>query len=246
MPAGVPRYIRAYDNGGASAGGSIDRYTVIFTGRAARQGGPDTRSQWPYLAMNAAPFHPQGFGQHGFSWDRPADVRGSSWGGAPMGRKCHLGTRIEFATLPEDCRRLVVDDYCATWGLPLPASHFSTMARAYLVAALWTEDDDAGSGDFEANGRPETLWHLWAPESLTTAAQTCREFLHKHRQDIESAGLSEDQAGHDLWLTRNGHGSGFWDREGDKPTLTRLTDAAHALGGADLYQGDDGKLYFSR
>lgn len=35
LPAGAPRYIRAYDNGGACAGGTIDRYTVCFTGRAA-------------------------------------------------------------------------------------------------------------------------------------------------------------------------------------------------------------------
>lgn len=114
MPNGVPRYVRAYDNGGVDAGGSIDNYTVVFTGRAAPdklQGCPD---QWPYLAMNGAPFH--GFGQHGHTNHQPCDVNKQGWAPA-VGRKNHLGTRINFADLPDDCRRLVIDDYMAIWRL---------------------------------------------------------------------------------------------------------------------------------
>lgn len=56
----------------------------------------------------------------------------------------------------------------------------------------------------------------------------------------------EELAGHDFWLTRNGHGAGFWDRsELDKPTQGRLTKAAHAFGNSDLYVGDDGRIYVS-
>ena len=32
-------------------------------------------------------------------------------------RKCHLGTRIPFTDLPEDCQRLVVSDYMDLWNL---------------------------------------------------------------------------------------------------------------------------------
>jgi hypothetical protein len=58
---------------------------------------------------------------------------------------------------------------------------------------------------------------------------------------IEEKGL--EQLGHDIWLTRNGHGAGFFDRsyENEQP----LMDAAKALSVVDLYLGDDGKLYFS-
>lgn len=106
LPGGVPRYLRVYDNGGESC----DRYTAVFTGKA---GGA---CAFPYLAMNAAPFHPQGFGQHGESGDRPCDA--DKWGFPPaMGRKNHLGRRIPFAALPEDCRKLVLRDYCELWGL---------------------------------------------------------------------------------------------------------------------------------
>jgi len=86
--------IRVYDNGGET----IDRYTVVFMRRAdwgftrdyIRRTGRDF---YPMLGMNAAPFDPQGFGQH-------CD--------GMMGR--HLGKRIPFASLPADCQKLVKQD----------------------------------------------------------------------------------------------------------------------------------------
>lgn len=109
LPGGVPRYVRCYDNGGAT----IDRYTAVFCGRMP--GNSAVRS-FPYLAMNSAPFHPQGFGQHGETTLRPCDVDG--WGFPPaMGRKNHLGRRVPFSALPPDCRRLVLRDYAELWEL---------------------------------------------------------------------------------------------------------------------------------
>ena len=49
-------------------------------------------------------------------------------------------------------------------------------------------------------------------------------------------------AGHDFWLTRNGHGAGFWDR-GLGEVGDRLSNACKAFGSYDLYIGDDGKIY---
>lgn len=46
-----------------------------------------------------------------------------------------------------------------------------------------------------------------------------------------------------FWLTRCGHGCGFWDGDWSEPAATILTDAAHAFGNVDLYVGDDGKIY---
>lgn len=54
--------------------------------------------------------------------------------------------------------------------------------------------------------------------------------------------LTPDRAGHDFWLTRNGHGAGFWDR-GMGKLGDRLADAARAYGSVDLYVGDDKKIY---
>lgn len=107
LPNGVPRWVRIYDNGGET----IDRYTAVFTGRY----GHKTAGQTLYLAMNARPFHPQGFGQHGESPNR-FDV--NEWGYPPArGRKNHLGMRIGFTDLPSDCQRLVLNDYHDLWDL---------------------------------------------------------------------------------------------------------------------------------
>lgn len=58
------------------------------------------------------------------------------------------------------------------------------------------------------------------------------------------------QLAHDFWLTRNGHGAGFWDRSysNDAPdgsdlgkAITKIADTFREV---DAYVGDDGKIYF--
>lgn len=108
MPGGIPRYVRIYD-----APGTADRYTVVFTNKAMTNG----RDRWfMYLGMSADPFSPQGIGQHGESKWQPLDVSNTGWPPA-IGRKCHLGTRIPFDALPEDCKRLVAQDYKDLWNI---------------------------------------------------------------------------------------------------------------------------------
>lgn len=105
MPDNVPKYIRCYDNQGESA----DRYTVVFTGRY--------EGEKMYLAMSAAPFHPQGIGMHGFS-DGWSHIDTNKWGWAPaIGKSNHLGKRINFSDLPEDCRKLVIQEYKELWNI---------------------------------------------------------------------------------------------------------------------------------
>src|ERR1044072_44051 len=91
--AGAPRYVRCYDSGEES----FDRYTVVFTGRYRHKTGG---ASW-YVGMSESPYHPQGFGQHG-----------ESEGAWPIDRptRSHLGRRIGFADLPQDCRKLVTAD----------------------------------------------------------------------------------------------------------------------------------------
>ena len=78
----------------------------------------------------------------------------------------------------------------------------------------------------------------------------CKKFQEENVALIESAkavscnGYDEQQAGHDFWLTRCGHGAGFWDR-GLQQAGDDLTEAAQAphYNTVDLYIGDDGKIY---
>jgi hypothetical protein len=119
LPKGMPRYVRIYDNGGETA----DRYLVVFNGkyrtlgRKRGQGG-----QLPPISivtMSGAPFHPQGFCQHG-EWATFLDAP-EGWT-TPVGRKNRFGRRIAFADLNEDCRHAVVQDYIELWELPHDAA----------------------------------------------------------------------------------------------------------------------------
>lgn len=76
--------IRCYGNNGQT----LDCYTVVYMGEPESKPGT-----FACACMNSAPFHPQGIGMHA---------------AALPGR--HLGRRIRFEDLPEDCRRLVRQD----------------------------------------------------------------------------------------------------------------------------------------
>ena len=87
-----------------------------------------------------------------------------------------------------------------------------------------------------------------APETLEKIISDCAKLQSENETPNYGGGewTNEERAGHDFWLTRNGHGVGFWDRdELDEATQTRLTDASEAFGECTLYVGDDGKLYLS-
>jgi hypothetical protein len=79
--------------------------------------------------------------------------------------------------------------------------------------------------------------------------QDCLTFFRQNLADLESVesiqGYSAmEMAGHDFWLTRNGHGVGFNDRdEWGEEVKERLHNAASRFGEVYVYVGDDGKIY---
>lgn len=119
----------------------------------------------------------------------------------------------------------------------------------YIECALWSSSDQ--SDDQGGTPLDEGDYEL-APETEDRLRADCRAFMAANEADLDayaeqreydpSQGSVMSYAGHDLWLTRNGHGAGFWDR-GLGDLGDRLTEAAHAMGTADLYVGDDGLIY---
>lgn len=114
---------------------------------------------------------------------------------------------------------------------------------AYIEAALWssTDDDDV---PLDSNYDIGDL-------DLDTKNQMFRDadnFQNRFESLLDDAYEIDEQdesnAGHNFWLTRNGHGAGFWD--GDYPTTgEELTTAAENFGQFDLYVGDDEQIYGS-
>lgn len=116
---------------------------------------------------------------------------------------------------------------------------------AYIEAALFTSTDNSDESGGEPLDRNYTADDI-AESSRQAITKDCVAFMTANRQDLESdEALGAEQAGHDFWLTRNGHGAGFWD--GDWPTAMgkRLTASAKKFGEMDMYVGDDGKLYIT-
>jgi hypothetical protein len=111
LPNGRPRWVRCYDNSD-TPDATIDRYTVVFTGRYKHAMG----EEHPYLAMSGAPFHPQGFCQHGSTPHACCDALDGKWPPA-IGRLNHLGRRIRWENLPADCQRAAMEDYLDIWGI---------------------------------------------------------------------------------------------------------------------------------
>lgn len=106
------------------------------------------------------------------------------------------------------------------------------------------------------------IWADWPDEDAANVAELSDEGIEMLRESVhafvddESIGadlrlwadtFGAGQIGHDLWLTRNRHGAGFWARDTSGGPVTaagrRLTDAAHAMGPLDLYFGDDDKVH---
>ncbi len=103
---------------------------------------------------------------------------------------------------------------------------YSEFFNAYLECATW-------ASDLEFKGP-------LSPSAINAMFNDCEKFQKENKDDIDGRDL---RAGHDFWLTRCGHGAGFWDGNWPEPAATRLTEAAKAFGEADLYRGDDGKIY---
>jgi hypothetical protein len=109
----------------------------------------------------------------------------------------------------------------------------------YLTAALWSSHDTDNFGeeveldnyDF-APGQDEKVcadWHKFASDP--EVQELCSDL-----------GIYMGQAAHDFWLTRNGHGAGFWDR-GPEEGRKRLSEISKTYGEYNLFLGFDDQVY---
>ena len=123
-------------------------------------------------------------------------------------------------------------------------SELARVLAGYMECALWSSmdesDEDGGDpmdasysiGDIDGDARAEM-------------EKDCRDFI----EGIPMASLEAylyrygyEHFGHDFWLTRNGHGVGFWDR-GLGELGDWLTEQCKPYGDVNLYVGDDGRIY---
>jgi hypothetical protein len=133
----------------------------------------------------------------------------------------------------------------------------------YVTCLLWSETVDDVEEDPDEYGElpqinadyrygPDDI----APEAMAEIRGDCSGFVAAHGDLLLAMGETaaelqpnvhryfdpEGDGGHNFCLSRNGHGTGFWDR-GLGELGDRLHDAAKFYGTQGLYVADDGLLY---
>lgn len=127
------------------------------------------------------------------------------------------------------------------------AQRMDPFTRAYFDAALWSSTDesrDDGGDPLDDNYSISDI----ADDTRDKMIADCADFQARFGDLIDGEGAShpsespDELAGRDFWMTRNGHGVGFWDggwpKNGDA-----LTDASKEYGEFYLYVGDDGEIH---
>lgn len=136
-------------------------------------------------------------------------------------------------------------------------AQIETITKHYLIAMLWTmpgDDDCENPGDSVAlqdlpqetieSAKQDVTRFVESCGALFDMAMDCYDDGYGQHPD---AGSAEAALGHDFALTRNRHGTGFWDR--DSEGLPRilgeaLTRVCKGFPERNLYIGDDGRAYF--
>lgn len=129
----------------------------------------------------------------------------------------------------------------------IAASKYDDFTKGYLEALFWIGilDDEKFENYSVESGTGLTLADV-DPKALEEIISDCADFQSANAEQLDKyediSGHDLSYAGHDFFLTRNGHGTGFWNR-GIGEIGEALTKAAEVYGTQGLYLGDDGKLY---
>jgi hypothetical protein len=103
-----------------------------------------------------------------------------------------------------------------------------TVAKHFVIAAIWADCEEG------TNPRANNKTHRIAFDICKAFIDANNDLFNEAMARADEgygahpdAGSAEAAFGHDLWLTSQGHGTGFWDRdELDAGDLgRRLTDA---------------------
>jgi hypothetical protein len=127
-------------------------------------------------------------------------------------------------------------------------------ARFYARCGIpveYPDGDPRAASDKDLSRTPRDI----NAETLREMIADCAKFESQAREIVAAADATGkckrgpdcdtalERAGRDFWLTRNGHGVGFWDGDWPEPMADHLTEISKKFGEFDLYNGDNGQVY---
>ncbi len=175
--------------------------------------------------------------------DGDYDAGGAYWGGGtPL--YAAIGDGFQYfvrAKGLEEAKQAIQDTYP---DLTIQLTEVNDdFVEGYITAALWSTNDDEDV-PLDSNYSADDL----TPETRQEMVDDCRKFLEQYghlftEENCSHRGCSVmSYAGHDFWLTRNGHGCGFEDGDWKKAVANKLARAARSYKEFYLFVGDDGKI----
>lgn len=139
--------------------------------------------------------------------------------------------------------------YCAS-DCECPSNGWTCRTQAEQVAdghpdnggPLTSYHDNPSSPTYYLPEMMDGLAFYWDDDSKAAMLAELAAFVADEANGEDLHGLTYEQIGHDFTLTRNGHGTGFWDRGlGDRGD--RLTAATKPYGEAYMYADFEHKTY---
>ena len=98
----------------------------------------------------------------------------------------------------------------------------------YLECAAWSS---TGFNDESLDS------HQFSDDAREKMAKDLQNFVDLVNAEIPDLEMDAEQFAHDFWLTRNGHGTGFWDR-GLGDLGGKLAKLAKTFGECELHLND--------
>ena len=116
------------------------------------------------------------------------------------------------------------------------------IAKHYIIAALWA-DAPEGTRPRAPRETEEKALRL-ARDFVRAIGPKCQAYLKNNTEyfkHLDCGGRAEAAIGQDLWLTSQGHGVGFWDRdalrEDVRAFLTALAERKDFTRYPEFYRG---------
>ena len=128
-------------------------------------------------------------------------------------------------------------------------NELDAFTRSYIETAIWISTVPGDNPNCDDPMDDEYSASDLAEETLRRMADECEQFQEEALKLVWAATKltmnrkEQEQMGHDFWLTRNGHGAGFWDGDYPEPLGQELTELSKSYGECSLYVGDDGQIY---
>jgi hypothetical protein len=120
-----------------------------------------------------------------------------------------------------------------------------TIRDHYLIAALWASNDDRSDHDIPLD-RDYGIENVSQVSKIKITELILRFIeLAGSKLDLYFEDHDLEQLGHDLFLTQNGHGTGFWDRKYSHEGLGDfLSEICDQLGESLPYVADNNEIEF--